>query len=56
MIESVSGLWDLLTIFFTTDVVYMPLFMGLILFNLIFWAVYMLIGLLDPEVWRGGKF
>ena len=56
LIDAISGLWDLLTIFFTTDVIYMPLFMGMILFNLIFWAVYMLIGLLDPEVWKGGKF
>lgn len=56
MIDAVSGLWELLTIFFTTDVVYMPLFTGMILFNLIFWAVYMLIGLLDTDVWKGGKF
>lgn len=52
MIELLSGLWELLTIFFTEEVIYMPLFSGLILFNLIFWAVYMLIGLLDPDTWE----
>ena len=52
MIDAINGLWQLLTVFFTTDVIYMPLFMGMILFNLIFWAVYMLIGLLDPDTWE----
>ena len=52
----VSDLWDLITIFFTVDVIYMPLFAGMILFNLIFWAVYMLIGLLDIREWSGYKF
>lgn len=52
----ISDLWNLITIFFTEEVIYMPLFMGMILFNLIFWAVYMLVGLLDPDVWGGGKF
>lgn len=56
MIDMVSELWELLTIFFTTDVIYMPLFAGMILFNLIFWAVYMLIGLLDIREWSGYKF
>ena len=56
MIDMVSELWNLLTIFFTTDVIYMPLFGGMILFNLIFWAVYMLIGLLDIREWSGYKF
>ena len=56
MIEMIGGLWELLTIFFTEEVVYMPLFTALILFNLIFWCVYMLIGFLDPDVWGGGKF
>lgn len=52
----VSDLWKLITIFFTEEVIYMPLFMGMILFNLIFWAVYLLIGLLDIDVWGGTKF
>lgn len=56
LIEMISGLWELLTIFFTDEVVYMPLFTALILFNLIFWCVYMLIGFLDPDVWGSGKF
>lgn len=56
MIDFVSELWNLLTIFFTTDVIYMPLFLGMLLFNLIFWAVYLTIGLLDVDVWGGGKF
>lgn len=56
MIELISGLWELLTIFFSEEVIYMPLFTGMILFNLIFWCVYMLIGFLDPDVWGGGKF
>ena len=56
MIDMVSELWNLLTIFFTTDVIYMPLFMGMLLFNLIFWMVYLLIDLLDPHVWRSGRF
>lgn len=56
MIDMISELWNLLTIFFTTDVIYMPLFTGMILFNLIFWMIYMLMGLLDINTWGGGKF
>ena len=56
LIDAISGLWDLITIFFTTDIIYQNLFMGMFLLNLIFWCIYLLIGLLDPEVWKGGKF
>lgn len=54
MIEAMEALWKLLTMFFSVDVVYLPLFQGLILLNLIMWAVYMLIGLLDPDTWKDG--
>lgn len=51
MIDAFSALWQLLTMFFSTDVIYVPLFEALLLLNLIMWAVYMLIGLLDPDTW-----
>lgn len=54
MIDAFSALWQLLTMFFSTDVIYVPLFEALLLLNLIMWAVYMLIGLLDPDTWSDG--
>ena len=51
MIDFVGSLWNLMTAFFTIEVIYNPLFMGLILFNLIFFTVYFLMSLLDPSNW-----
>lgn len=55
MIEAISHLWDLMTIFFTSEVIYHPLFMAMILFVPIFYTVYYLMNLLDPNTW-GARF
>lgn len=41
MIESFSLLWSIMTAFFNTVVIYEPLFMALLLFNLIFGVIYL---------------
>lgn len=51
MIESISHLWEIMTIFFTTEVIYQPLFMAMILFIMIFYVIYYLINFLDPSTW-----
>lgn len=55
MIDVISHLWELMTIFFTPEVIYQPLFMAMLLMILIFYAVYFLMNLLDPSTW-GYKF
>ena len=57
MFDAMSYLWDLCTVFFTVEVIYEPLFMGLILMPTIFYVVYLLIDLLDYSSWiRGYQF
>ena len=51
MIDLVGSLWNLMTIFFTTEVIYNPLFMALIFFNIIFFTIYFYMALLDPSNW-----
>lgn len=51
MIEAINGLWSLMTIFFTTEVIYQPLFMGMLLFIPIFYAVYIYMELMNPHNW-----
>lgn len=51
MIEAISGLWSIMTIFFTTEVIYQPLFMAMLLFIFIFYGVYLLMELLDIHNW-----
>ena len=51
MIDSISYLWSLMTVFFTVDVIYEPLFMGLLLMPTIFYVVYLLLELLDYSSW-----
>lgn len=51
MIDMISHLWNIMTIFFTEKVIYNPLFMGMLLFVLIFYVIYFLIGLLTPDNW-----
>ena len=43
MIDSFGYLWDFLTLFFTDQVIYQPLFMALILMNLLFAVGYLLL-------------
>lgn len=54
MFDAMSYLWDLCTVFFTVEVIYEPLFMGLILMPTIFYVVYLLIDLLDYSSWIRG--
>lgn len=51
MIDLIGSLWNILTTFFSTDVIYNSLFMGLILFNLIFFVVYFFMAIFDPANW-----
>lgn len=51
MIDAISSLWSLMTIFFTPEVIYQPLFMAMILFVTLFYVVYLLIMILDPDTW-----
>lgn len=51
MIDMISHLWNIMTIFFTEKVIYNPLFMGLLLMILIFYVIYFLIGFLTPSNW-----
>ena len=51
MFDAMSNLWSLMTVFFTVDVIYEPLFMGLLLMPTIFYVVYLLIELLDYNSW-----
>lgn len=51
MIDAISDLWSLMTVFFTVDVIYDPLFMGLLLMPTIFYVVYLLVALLNYDSW-----
>lgn len=51
MIDLFGSLWSILTTFFSMELIYNPLFMGLILFNLIFFVVYCLMAMFDPANW-----
>ena len=53
MLDSLSYLWSLMTVFFTVEVIYEPLFMGLLLMPTIFYVVYLLMELLDFGSWSG---
>ena len=54
MLDSMGYLWDLCMVFFTEEVIYEPLLMGLILMPVIFYAVYLLASLLDFSSWVKG--
>lgn len=51
MIYMMSCLWDLCMIFFTSEVIYQPFFMGLILMPTVFYIIYLLIDLIDVASW-----
>ncbi len=55
MIDAVSKLWSLMTVFFNTDVIYQPLFMSMLLMVTLFFVFYLVSDLLDISKW-GGKF
>ena len=43
MIDFMSLLWDLCTVFFTVEIVNSPFFMGLILLPTVFYVFYLLL-------------
>ena len=47
MIDFMSLLWDLCSVFFTVEVIYNPLFMGLILMPTIFFVFYLLLQIIS---------
>lgn len=53
MIDVLTNLWTLITVFFTVDVIYQPLFMGMLLMPTIFYVIYLLIDLLSFNSWTG---
>lgn len=55
MIDAMTNIWSLMTIFFNTSVIYQPLFMGMILMITIFYLFYLVRDLLDFSEW-GDKF
>lgn len=55
MIDAMTNIWSLMTVFFNTSVIYQPLFMGMILMITIFYLFYLVRDLLDFSEW-GGKF
>ena len=51
MFDVLTYLWSLMTVFFTVDVIYAPIFMALILMPTMFYVVYLLLELLDFGSW-----
>lgn len=55
VIDYMTEIWNMLTVFFTTEVIYFPLFLGMLLMVLIFYVIYFVKDILDPSTW-GYKF
>lgn len=51
MIDSISSLWSMMTIFFQSRVIFFPLFTAMILLNTVFGVVYLLIYIFDQMGW-----
>lgn len=47
MIDSISALWSMLTIFFSQKVVEFPLFQAMLLLILVFWCIYLLVSFFE---------
>lgn len=52
MIESISKLWQFLTVFFSSSVFADDVFLSLVVLVSIFAVVYIFMIFLDPDTWR----
>lgn len=52
MIESISKLWQFLTVFFSSTVFADNVFLSLIILMSIFGMIYIFMTFLDPDTWR----
>lgn len=52
MIESISKLWQFLTVFFSSTVFADNVFLSLIVLMSIFGMIYIFMTFLDPDTWR----
>lgn len=52
MIESISKLWQFLTVFFSSSVFADNVFLSLIVLMSIFGMIYIFMTFLDPDTWR----
>lgn len=52
MIESISKLWQFLTVFFSSGVFADDVFLSLIVLVSIFDSIYIFMTFIDPDTWR----
>lgn len=51
MIQSITDLWSLMTVFFTTAVFENPLFLSMIILLTIFGTIYIFMSVMDGDTW-----
>ena len=52
MIDKIAKLWELLTVFFTSEIFTDNLFLSLIVLMSIFGVIYIFMTFFDPDTWR----
>lgn len=55
LIDAITNLWSIMTVFFNTTVIYQPLFMAMLLMITIFFMLYIVYDFLNFSNW-GGKY